>query len=374
MTTNSTNNITGTTTSPQGTSCEPFMETPYTQAFKTLVYILIISVSIIGNSIVIYIVYRNHQERNMTNWFIANLAASDIFIALTGMPNMITEQYVSYWMFGSFVCKMVVYFQSVAVAVSVLTLIAVTGDRYLCVLSPLSRRPGIDQAKYIVLIIWVIALSVMAPLVSAQKVVNFDGNDACIEEWSEPFDKEAAPKHFTVILFVVMYVIPLTGMAILYFLICRTLWKRKAPGEQINQTEILIQKSRRRVVIMLVTVTIVFALCWLPLWVFQFISFFAGHIIPCRRELNAFYFVSLFLGHSNSAINPFLYSLFNKSFRNGFKNASKWLRRSVCCKDNNVAPSSGFVVTGHYTIRAGTGRSNQKTSNGYHNPIATIQE
>lgn len=369
MTTNTTN--ISTTTSPPGSPCQPYIETPYSQTFKTLVYILIISISIIGNSTVIYIVYKNHHERNMTNWFIANLAASDIFIAFTGMPNMITEVHVTYWMFGSFVCKMVVYFQSVAVAVSVLTLVAVTGDRYLCVLSPLRRRPGVDKAKYIVLFIWIVALSIMAPLISAQKVVNFNGNDLCIEEWGAPFHKEQAPKHFTVVLFVIMYVVPLAGMAVLYFVICRTLWKRKAPGEQINQTEILIRRSRRKVISMLVTVTIVFAVCWLPLWVFQFIIFFAGHIIPCPRDIKAFYFVSLFLGHSNSAINPFLYSLFNKSFRNGFKNVSSWMRRSLCCKDNNVAPSNLFVVTGHYTLR-GTGQ--HKTSNGYHNPIATVAE
>lgn len=367
-----TNNTTNTTSSPGTPGCEAYTETPYTQAFKTIVYILIISISIIGNSTVIYIVYKNYHERNMTNWFIANLAASDIFIALTGMPNMITEVYVTHWLFGSFVCKIVVYFQSVAVAVSVLTLVAVSGDRYLCVVSPLRRRPGVDKAKYIVVLIWVVSLSVMAPLISAQKAVEFDGKSQCIEDWGAPFDKEQAPKHFTIVLFVVMYVIPLTGMAFLYLAICRSLWKRKAPGEQISQTEVLIQKSRRRVIVMLLVVTIVFSVCWLPLWVFQFIMFFAQKMIPCSRAINAFYFVSLFLAHSNSAINPFLYSLFNKSFRNGFKNVSSWIRCSLSCNQNRIAPSSALVVTGHYTLR-GTGQHKTLT-NGYNNHAVNTNE
>lgn len=353
------------------TGCTEYKETPLTQASKTLVYILIIVISIIGNSTVIYVVYRNIQERNMTNWFIANLAASDILVTFTGMPNMITELYMKHWIFGSFVCKMVVYLQSVAVACSVLTLLAVTGDRYLCVVSPLRRRPGIDQAKYIVVLIWIVSLSIMAPLIAAQRSKQFpDGNYYCIEEWASPFDPEQAPKDFTIILFSVMYVAPLLGMAALYLRICQTLWKRKAPGEHINQTEIQIQKSRKKVFQMLVTVTAVFAACWLPLWVFQFIMFFAPGAISCLRDIKAFYFVSLFLGHANSAINPFLYSFFNVSFRDGFKNVSRCVRTCMHLKPRNrVAPTSAAVITGHYTMKMTAHITNKTHSNAsYNNP------
>jgi hypothetical protein len=267
---------------------------------------------------------------------------------------------------------MVVYLQSVAVAGSVLTLLAVTGDRYLCVVSPLRRRPGIDQAKYIVVLIWIAGLSIMAPLISAQRAQLYpDGNYYCIEEWGAPFDALQAPKHFTVILFVVMYVSPLFGMAVLYLKICRTLWKRKAPGEHINQTEIQIQKSRKKVFQMLVTVTGVFAACWIPLWVFQFIMFFAPKAIPCLRDIKAFYFVSLFLGHANSAINPFLYSFFNVSFRNGFKNASRCLRTCLHMRPSaRVVPTSAAVITGHYTLKVTAPPTNQKPSSNasYNNP------
>ncbi|EDO49570.1 predicted protein, partial [Nematostella vectensis] len=282
-------------------------------------YVLIIVLSLVGNSTVIYVVL-NHRARSMTDTFVANLAASDILITFTGMPNMITEQYIRHWVFGPIVCKLVVYLQSVSVASSVLTLLAVTIDRFISIVFPLRGRIALSKAKYIVAVTWIISLSIMAPLIDAQKAKQFpDGMYYCIEEWQPPFNPLEAPKSFTVLLFVVMYVAPLLTMAVLYCAICRTLWKRTSPGARITRTETHLQRSRKRVLKMLLAVTLLFAVCWLPLWIFQFIMFFSPQTFPCFSK--PFYFVSLFLGHSNSAINPFLYSFFNANFREGFRRA-----------------------------------------------------
>lgn len=72
---------------------------------------------------------------------------------------------------------------------------------------------------------------------------------------------------------------------------------------------------------MLITVITLFCACWLPIYVYQFIYFFALHKVPCFDSSLSFYFTSLFLGHANSAINPYLYALFHKKYREGFKAA-----------------------------------------------------
>lgn len=72
---------------------------------------------------------------------------------------------------------------------------------------------------------------------------------------------------------------------------------------------------------MLITVITLFCVCWLPLHVYLFIVFFAYDKIPCFDSSLSFYFTSLFLGHANSAINPYLYALFHRKYREGFKAA-----------------------------------------------------
>lgn len=304
--------------------CPLSPETLVSQVAKTAAYVVIIFCSLIGNAFVVLIVWQNLRLRTVINFFICNLAVSDILVAALCEPNMITQLFLgNKWIFGTALCKLIVFLQSATIASSVLTLLAISGDRFIAIVFPLRRRPGFKIARFIVAVIWVVSVVMMAPLIYAQRVRTApQGNyDVCIEEWSPVFEEEKAPRDYTIILFVTMYVVPLTTMGFLYFIICLKLWHRKLPGEQTNRNARRTRASRKRIVKMLMAVIIIFALCWLPLWLFQFLIFFARNKYPCVAFDGTFYFLALFLGHSNSAVNPFLYALFNKNFRQGFKQA-----------------------------------------------------
>lgn len=317
-----TNNYTGSNTSAILT-CPRHQETVTTQAVKTLAYCLIILLSLAGNSVVILTVWRNISMRSVTNLFIANLAASDLLITFLGMPNMITQLYLGWkWIFGEALCKLVVFFQSVSVASSILTLLAITFDRFWAIIFPFKRRLSFLLARIILAVIWMASLLVMAPFLYAQRVtVGHDGDKTCIEDWAPLFNPVSAAKDYTLILFTTLYVFPLLTMIVLYSVIVSKLWRRQIPGFRSNRDERRTRILRQKVVKMLITVVSLFCICWLPLYVYQFISFFAREKLPCFDSSLTFYFTSLFLGHSNSAINPFLYALFHRKYRQGFKSA-----------------------------------------------------
>lgn len=306
-------------TNSSSITCPSFQQTLAVQISKTGLYVLIISLSLLGNTLVIFTIFKNHHMRNITNLFIANLACSDLLITFLGMPNMITQLYLyDKWIFGQFICKIVVFFQSVSVASSVLTLLAITKDRFVAIVFPFKPRMEFCRAAVILAIIWLTALGVMAPLLYAMRVqVNNQGYEVCVEDWSPAFNPSTTPRNYTVILFVCLYLIPLLTMAILYSIIGWKLWRRKSLGQQVNDVN-PAQTAKKKVIKMLIIVVIVFAVCWLPLYVYQFIVFFALHRLRCFDSNYVFYFVSLFLCHANSAINPFLYALFNRNYREGF--------------------------------------------------------
>ena len=309
--------------------CLLIPETLSSQIAKTVAYVIIIVCSLIGNAFVVYIVWQSIRLRTVINFFICNLAVSDILVAALCEPNMITQLFLgNKWIFGTVLCKLIVFFQSVTIASSVFTLLAISGDRYLAIVFPLRRRLSFTKAKIIVAVIWTVSIVMMAPLIYAQRVKTaIQGDyDVCIEEWSPVFEKEKAPRDFTVVLFVTMYVVPLITMGVLYFIICLKLWQRKLPGEKSSRSDVKIQAGRKKIVKMLMTIIVIFALCWLPLWLFQFLIFFSRDKYPCIAFNRTFYFLALFLGHSNSAINPFLYALLNKNFRQGFKQACSCLK------------------------------------------------
>ena len=69
---------------------------------------------------------------------------------------------------------------------------------------------------------------------------------------------------------------------------------------------------------MLITVSVAFAVSWLPYWVFHL----AAHSSrpPFTLNVNVM-FVIMFFGHANSAMNPICYSFLSVQFRKGFKEA-----------------------------------------------------
>ena len=303
--------------------CPQHQETVTTQTVKTLAYCLIILLSLAGNSVVIVTVWRNISMRSVTNLFIANLAASDLLITFLGMPNMITQLYLGRkWIFGEALCKLVVFFQSVSVASSILTLLAITFDRFWAIIFPFKQRLGFLSARIILAVIWMFSFLVMAPFLYAQRVtVGDEGYKTCIEDWAPLFNPVSAAKDYTLILFTTLYLFPLLTMVVLYSVIVSKLWRRQIPGFRSNRDELRTRILRQKVVKMLITVVSLFCICWLPLYVYQFIYFFVAEKLPCFDSSFTFYFISLFLGHSNSAINPFLYALFHRKYRQGFKSA-----------------------------------------------------
>ncbi|TRY89806.1 hypothetical protein DNTS_001866 [Danionella cerebrum] len=76
-----------------------------------LFFSLIMLVGLIGNSLVIYVVSKHKQMRTATNFYIANLAATDIIFLLCCVPFTATLYPLPGWIFGDFMCKFVAFLQ-----------------------------------------------------------------------------------------------------------------------------------------------------------------------------------------------------------------------------------------------------------------------
>ena len=100
---------------------------------------------------------------------------------------------------------------------------------------------------------------------------------------------------------------------VVYTVICRKLWLRKIPGNVTTANLAAAQKSKRKVVRLLVVIVLVFAICWFPNYIDHYIWFVRPELsnsLPVEVQ-----FCFLWLAHANSAINPCLYILLNSKFR-----------------------------------------------------------
>ena len=182
-----------------------------------------------------------------------------------------------------------------------------------------------------------------SPTLYAQKIVYLECSQrwTCVEIW-EPAFIGGRYKAFTIVLFVFFYLFPLLTMSILYSCVIYKLWVRKVPGNQTSENQQRSNKSRKKVLKMLLAVVILFAVCWFPVYITQFIRFFGEEDFPCGAP-KTLAFMGYFLGHANSIIDPVIYAIFNSDFRKGFRNVllCHYSRRSRVAPQVNIGTVIG---------------------------------
>ena len=201
---------------------------------------------------------------------------------------------------------------------------AIAFDRFFAIFRPLKRVITFRVAKFIIAASWVSAIIVSGPSLYTLKTTGERGFAQCIEKWEPPFNEATASRDYTIALFCLLYAFPLTVIASLYTVIMLKLWRRKAPGQELTSNQENKEKTNRKVLKMLVTVVVVFALSWLPLYVRMFVMFAKSDHYACGLPYEMD-FLTLFLGHANSAVNPYIYVIFNENYRRGFRTVlSRW--------------------------------------------------
>ncbi|KAI8521491.1 Neuropeptide FF receptor 2 [Branchiostoma belcheri] len=91
-------------------------------------YVITFMVTMIGNSIVCYVILKIPHMRNVTNYFVFNLAVSDMLSAIFCMPFTLVDHIIRGWPFGEVMCKVFPAMQIITVAASLFTLVAIAFD------------------------------------------------------------------------------------------------------------------------------------------------------------------------------------------------------------------------------------------------------
>lgn len=102
----------------------------WTDILTGIILYSIVVVTILGNILVLIAVAVNKNLQTTFNYYVVNLAITDLAVAVTAMSFHTTNNVLRYWPFGSFLCGVWIFFDYGMTFVSVFTLILISVDRF----------------------------------------------------------------------------------------------------------------------------------------------------------------------------------------------------------------------------------------------------
>ncbi|XP_056402652.1 B2 bradykinin receptor-like [Hyla sarda] len=253
-----------------------------------------------------------HKSRcTVAEIYLGNMAAADL-IFVSGLP--FWAIYISnrfYWPFGGFMCAAVSSLIQINLYSSIYFLMMVSIDRYLALVKTMSigrlRRPW--WAKVNCAIIWSFAAVLSIPTIVFRKVMFITklNTTACITDISPNWSVAT-----NITLNVLGFLVPLVAIAFCTLQIICVL--RNNAMQHFKEV-----KNEKKATWLVLSVLLVFVVCWLPFHVSTFIDTLdTFHVFPSctvpsfNHILNQ---ISTYIGFSNSCINPVMYIMVGNHFR-----------------------------------------------------------
>ncbi|XP_069011328.1 endothelin receptor type B-like [Embiotoca jacksoni] len=290
-----------------------------------MVSLLVFVVGIVGNSALLKIIYVNKCMRSGPNILIASLALGDLIHIMIDIPINAYRLLAEDWPFGVVLCKLIPFIQKSSVGITVLSLCALSVDRYRAVVS-WNQIKGIWVSVWTAIeiaLIWVISILLPVPELVGFDMITMDYKEKHLRicllhptQTSQFMQFYKAIKDWW--LFGFYFCMPLIWTAVFYALMTRKMLRdtKNTLSDHVKQ--------RREVAKTVFCLVIVFALCWFPLYLSRILKLtMYDEKDPNRCQLLSVFLVLDYFGINmaslNSCINPIALYIVSKKFKKCFK-------------------------------------------------------
>ena len=309
-----------------------------------MIFIVVLSilalVSLVGNTLVILTVLINKPMQTTLNYLLVNLAVADMMFASSIAIQYVMMPFIVHpeGQAGQYVCQFVTdgTMAWVGGAVSILCLVYIAVERYFAIIHPFRQRGRFTRRRLKIFIVlgWSFAILVNMPGFMETRsyqpdlrLCKSDGNLG-----------DTVNKAHSLAWMVIGGIVPVSLMVYLYSRVVNHLWFKSAENLEASQRAAL--RYRKQVTITLISVSVIFAVSWIPNLSAYVITFWGGEVSGSWFDKS-----STLLLTFNSCVNPVLYSMRMKSFR-------EHLRDMLLCKKRQRARGQAAVVQ----VRPTTGK------------------
>ncbi|XP_077072909.1 C-X-C chemokine receptor type 1 [Siphateles boraxobius] len=274
-----------------------------------LVYIIVFCLSVLGNTVVIFVVFCMENRRTSTDVYLMHLAVADLLFSLT-LPFWAAYRHAGDWVFGTVMCKLLSGIQEATFYCCVFLLACISVDRYLAIVK---ATQFLNQKRHLVgivcALVWLCAILLSVPV-----MLNRDAFMPHATEYTECHDNVTVESmenwrlSLRILHHTLGFFLPLAVMLFCYgFTVCTLCRSRNTQK----------QKAMR----VILSVVLAFIVCWLPNNITELIDNLmrAGRVTETcklRDDLDVALYITEAIAFGHCAINPILYAFIGKKFRN----------------------------------------------------------
>lgn len=283
-----------------------------------ITYLLISLLGLVGNGLVIFCLLYFSNLKTVPNVYILNLALIDLFF-LSGIPFLAYQYHFSNWPFGLILCKFVNGMDSVNQYGSSWTLVAMSADRFMAVVYPLSsmqrRTRSCARMVCTIVIVWSFVLGSINWIFATTDSPL--GPGTCMLYLGE--NMTSLSMAYSAYNFTFGFALPLVAilffyMSIFYIMQTNDFFFR-------SNAKTAAQRASKRVAVLTIAVIVVFFICWMPYYIIQLrILVLDMQGLGPSLSLVILHQLSIAFCYINSVFNPFVYTFIGENFRKNMAN------------------------------------------------------
>ncbi|XP_078415405.1 urotensin-2 receptor [Cetorhinus maximus] len=275
---------------------------------------------IAGNVYILVVMTLSMRFTGSMYVYIVNLAFADL-LYLSTIPFVVCTYFMKDWYFGEVGCRILFSLDFLTMQASIFILTIMSTERYLAVVKPLDTlRRNRAYRRIITCAVWFISFVLALPSMIMIDLREFDKNGAlkrmCHSTWPQK-----AYKVYLTVLFHTCILAPGIVIGFLYTKLARTYWMSQTTT--FNNREVK-RSPKQKILYMILTIVLAYCVCFLPFWVWQLFTLYYNGTANLAPKTTAYvnFFVTC-LAYGNSCINPFLYTLLTKNYKEYVRNQQR---------------------------------------------------
>uniref|UniRef100_A0A8C1MVP6 Si:dkey-148a17.6 n=1 Tax=Cyprinus carpio TaxID=7962 RepID=A0A8C1MVP6_CYPCA len=264
-----------------------------------------------GNLLVVWTILKHVKQRSHTVRLILHLAVADLLVLVT-LPLWIYSLARS-WVFGEAACKAMVYIINACMYSSVFIITTMSVERFLAVRYPFAsvvwrRRQALNK---VLLMIWTASFLLSIPVIVTHTLEEVQGQNQCLFREYETDTQEAV---LLILESLIGFVIPFFTLLVCY-------------GCLFSRIVQMNFKSKRKSTVLICSVVVMFALCWIPYHAGNFLALISLALKHSDHDMaksledacTTMTIIAGALAFISSSVNPVLYVFAARTFRTSLR-------------------------------------------------------